>query len=64
MSLTNIVAPLVFTAGLFSYFTSEQAWVELPGVPFFLGSLLLFVALLIVQRVFSRWPEPAVTVSK
>ena len=57
MSLTNIIAPLVFTAGLFSYFTSDKAIVELPGAPFFLGSVLLFVALLVVQRVFRRWPE-------
>ena len=57
MSLTNIIAPLVFTAGLFSYFTSDKAIVELPGAPFFLGSVLLFVALLVVQRVFRRWPD-------
>lgn len=57
MSLTNIVAPLVFTAGLFSYFTSDRAAFELPGAPFFLGSVLLFVALLIVRAVFQRFPE-------
>ena len=31
MSVTNIVAPLFFTAGLFSYFTSEHAVIELSG---------------------------------
>jgi DHA1 family tetracycline resistance protein-like MFS transporter len=60
MSLTNIIAPLLFTAGLFSYFTSERAFRQLPGAPFFLGSLLLFVALVIVRRVFRRWPEQPV----
>jgi DHA1 family tetracycline resistance protein-like MFS transporter len=54
MSLTNIVAPLLFTAGLFSYFTSEQAVFHLPGAPFFVGSALLLSALLIVRRVFQR----------
>lgn len=56
MSLTNIVAPLVFTAGIFSYFTSEQASLELPGAPFLLGSLLWIVALFVVADVFRRFP--------
>ncbi len=59
MSLTNIVAPLLFTAGLFSYFTSAGAVFQLPGAPFFLGSILMFIALLIVRKVFRRWPETA-----
>jgi DHA1 family tetracycline resistance protein-like MFS transporter len=54
MSLTNILAPLLFTAGLFSYFTSERAAFRLPGAPFLVGSALLAVALLIVLQVFSR----------
>ena len=58
VSLTNIIAPLLFTAGLFSYFTSEETVFELPGAPFFLGSGLLVVALLFVIRVFRRYPEP------
>ena len=57
MSLTNIVAPLFFTASLFAYFTSEQAVFQLPGAPFVVGSALLFLALLIVRRVFRRIPE-------
>jgi DHA1 family tetracycline resistance protein-like MFS transporter len=57
MSLTNIVAPLFFTAGLFAYFTSEHAVFQLPGAPFIVGSALLFLALLIVRRVFRRIPE-------
>lgn len=57
MSLSSIVSPLVFTAGLFSYFTSDAAPVELPGAPFFLGSLLFMAALVVVTRVFRRLPE-------
>ena len=56
MSLTNIVAPLFFTAGLFSYFTSDRAVFELPGAPLLVGSLLQFAALLIVYRAFTRHP--------
>lgn len=58
MGLTSIVAPLFFTAGLFSYFTSPQALVHLPGAPFLLGAALLLTALLIVQRVFRLNPPP------
>ncbi len=56
MSLTNIVAPLLFTAGLFSYFTSPKALIELPGAPFLTGSVLLFLALFVITRVFKRFP--------
>ncbi len=57
MSLTNIIAPLFFTAGLFSYFTSQHAIIHLPGAPFLVGSGLLLTAWIIVQRVFHRIPE-------
>ena len=60
MSLTAIVSPLVFTAGLFGYFTSGSAVVHLPGAPFFLGSLLLIAALVVVVRLFGRIPPPDV----
>jgi DHA1 family tetracycline resistance protein-like MFS transporter len=60
VSLTAIVAPLVFTAGLFSYFTSEQAAFHLPGAPFFLGSILCLAALLWLVALFRRLPPPAV----
>ncbi len=56
MSLTAIVAPLVFTAGLFSYFTSAGAVLQLPGAPFLLGSALCFAALVTVVRLFRRVP--------
>jgi MFS transporter, DHA1 family, tetracycline resistance protein len=57
MSLTNIIAPLFFTAGLFSYFTSDAATISLPGAPFLVGSVLLVLAQVIVRRVFRRLPE-------
>ena len=56
VSLTNIVAPLLFTAGLFSYFTSEKAVVQLPGAPFFLGAVFLAISYIIVVKVFARFP--------
>lgn len=56
-SVTSIFAPLIFTSGLFSYFTSDKAPVILPGIPFFVGSLLNMVALIVIYRVFRRVPE-------
>jgi DHA1 family tetracycline resistance protein-like MFS transporter len=61
ISLTNITAPLVFTTFLFSYFTSKHAPIQLPGIPFLIGSVLLVTALLIVIRVFKLIPESAVS---
>jgi len=55
-SMTAIVSPLVFTSGLFSYFTSETAPIILPGAPFFLGSLLFLVSLALLARLFRRLP--------
>lgn len=56
MSLTNIIAPLLFTAGLFSYFTSAAAPFEFPGAPFLVGSALLATGVVILIRVFRRFP--------
>ncbi len=55
-SLTAIFAPLIFTSGLFSYFTSRAAPIELPGAPFFLGAVLFLLSLLVTRRVFRRLP--------
>ncbi|MEM8733744.1 MAG: TCR/Tet family MFS transporter [Planctomycetota bacterium] len=71
MSLTNIFAPLVFSAFLFSYFTCEQETFSpegfpitlpappftVPGAPFFFGAILLFIALCFVLRLFKRMPD-------
>ena len=55
-SLTAIFSPLIFTSGLFSFFTSAAAPVLLPGAPFFLGALLALVSLILLARLFSRLP--------
>jgi DHA1 family tetracycline resistance protein-like MFS transporter len=56
-SVTSIFAPLFFTSGLFSFFTSNKAPIKLPGIPFFVGSLLQVVALVVIFRLFKRIPE-------
>ena len=56
MSLTSILAPLIFTAGLFSYFTSPSGPIELPGAPFLLGALMYALAFWSVLRLFRRMP--------
>lgn len=56
ISLTNIFAPLIFTAGLFSFFTSDRAPFSLPGAPFLVGSVLLAAAMVIAIEVFERIP--------
>lgn len=52
VSLTNIIAPLLFTTLIFGYFTSPEAPVPLAGAPFLLGAALMVVALMISIRVF------------
>jgi DHA1 family tetracycline resistance protein-like MFS transporter len=54
ISLTNIAAPLIFTSGIFGYFTSDVAIVRFPGAPLVVGGLLLFVAMRIARGVFRR----------
>jgi DHA1 family tetracycline resistance protein-like MFS transporter len=56
MSLTSIFAPLIFATGLFSYFTSPAAPVELPGAPFLVGSALWAISFFILLRLFKRIP--------
>lgn len=56
ISLTNIFAPLIFTAGLFSYFTSERAPFEFAGSPFVFGSVLLCISLFVLTKVIRRYP--------
>jgi MFS transporter, DHA1 family, tetracycline resistance protein len=56
-SLTNIVAPILFNTLLFSYFISDEAPVQLPGAPFFVGFFLLLVSIAIAVRVFRKFPD-------
>ncbi|AEE52614.1 TCR/Tet family MFS transporter [Haliscomenobacter hydrossis] len=43
MSLTSVVGPLIMT-NLFAYFTSSAAPIQLPGAPFWMGALLIFLS--------------------
>lgn len=55
-SLSSIFAPLIFTSGLFSYFTSDAAPFKLPGATFFPGTVLSLTKLAAVMRLFERIP--------
>ena len=57
ISVTNVLAPLFFTAGLFNFFTSDLAPMIIPGAPFLAGSVILLIALVIAHFVFKRFPE-------
>jgi len=64
ISLTNIAAPLIFTTGLFSYFTSERVSFEyfgepFAGAPFVFGSFLLMLSLSALIVVLRRYPRIA-----
>ncbi len=61
LSLSSIISPLLFTAGIFSYFTSEAAPIKLPGAPFLLGAVFNLIALVMVIRLFRRIPEATAT---
>ena len=56
MSLSAIAAPLVFTTGLFSYFTSPAAPFDLPGAPLLAGSALMAGATVLLIQAFRRHP--------
>jgi DHA1 family tetracycline resistance protein-like MFS transporter len=52
MSVTSIVGPIVMT-GLFSYFTKKDTILYLPGAPFLMGALLIFVSILLARKALS-----------
>ncbi|MEZ4632216.1 MAG: TCR/Tet family MFS transporter [Deinococcales bacterium] len=56
VSLSSIAAPLIFTGGLFAYFTSDAAPFKLPGAPFFVGALLFLISIFLMQALFKRYP--------
>jgi MFS transporter, DHA1 family, tetracycline resistance protein len=58
MSITAIIGPPMMT-NLFTYFTSKQAPVYLPGAPFFAGALCLLLAILFSYRTLSKYTGPA-----
>ena len=57
-SVAGVLAPPL-TTSLFGYFIGAQAPVKLPGVAFFLGSALMFTAMLLALRSFRKNPVPA-----
>ncbi len=57
VSLTNVIAPIFFTAGLFNYFTGDSAPAEIPGAPFLAGAVLIAISLIVAIQVFYRFPR-------
>ncbi len=57
VGFTNIIAPAVFTTGLFSYFTSKSAFAYIPGAPFLAGAILFVIGLFFAVSVFRRFPR-------
>ncbi|MCD0458800.1 TCR/Tet family MFS transporter [Roseiconus lacunae] len=55
--LTSIFAPIIFTSGLFSYFTSAAAPFEFPGAPFLLGAILIFISFFVLLGVLAKHPD-------
>ncbi|MBL8917883.1 MAG: TCR/Tet family MFS transporter [Myxococcaceae bacterium] len=55
-ALTQIIGPPVAT-GLFGYFISTQAPVQVPGVSFFFGAACMLVGLGFAVRAFAKHPE-------
>lgn len=55
-ALTQIIGPPVAT-GLFGFFISTQAPVQLPGVSFFFGAACMLVGLAFAVRAFAKHPE-------
>ncbi len=60
-SLTGIAGPIIATA-LFSYFTRENAPIQIPGIAFLLAAALNALALVIALRVLAKLPPPAVEI--
>ncbi len=53
MSLTSIFGPLLMT-NLFAFFTSAQAPFQLPGAPYWMGSLLIAASLSLIVRLLNN----------
>jgi len=53
-----LLLPFCLISGfLLALFSGEVAPMELPGAPFFCGAILMCIALVLVWRVFQRFPE-------
>lgn len=53
MSLSNIIGPLMMTQ-IFSYFTSDVVAIKIPGAALFLGAILSFTSLIMVNKALSK----------
>lgn len=55
-TVTRAFGPLMSTS-LFAYFTTKGAPIVLPGIPFFLGAVLLVASFIATLYLFRRFPE-------
>ncbi|MCC9599459.1 TCR/Tet family MFS transporter [Stieleria sp. JC731] len=55
--LTSIFAPIIFTSGLFSYFTGSSAPFKFAGAPFLLGAILIFISFFVLLGVLAKHPQ-------
>ena len=53
VSLTAIIGPILMT-NLFSYFTSNESSIYLPGAPFILAAILSVIGLIIAIKTLSK----------
>ena len=54
MTATNVLGPLLMTTLMFSYFTSPENGYDLPGAPFFLGTILAIIGGAIAYKSLSK----------
>lgn len=54
MTVTNVIGPIIMTYLVFSYFTDPDLGYDLPGAPFFLGTLLAIIGMYIAYRNLSK----------
>lgn len=53
-TFTNIFGPLIMTTLIFSYFTDPKNGYDLPGAPFFLGTILAIIGVMIAYKSLSK----------
>lgn len=60
ISVTSIISPLIMNS-LFSFFTSADAPIFLPGAPFFLGSMFMLCGMVLAVKALQRYRPPTET---
>ena len=53
MSLTAIIGPVIMN-NLFKFFTTGKAPFYLPGIPFLIGAVMMFLSLVITRKILSK----------